>query len=172
MHDTPLLDYISLTTIPSSKTTPSWSRVRKRTDSRGIAPNQRFLPEPTVPAVLINAIHYRIQRSLRDVGEQNRFDRGAVPLISSTSYGLKPTVLISAMRHGQRSFRDMCRMPAVAKGHVPGWPEPNTPQRSLRDMCGIPQRWFSAELFRRTPRKIKFLVKFLSPLVDSNPRPS
>ena len=83
--------------------------------------------------------------------------RGLCPC--STSYGLKPTVLISAMRHGQRSFRDMCRMPAVAEGHVPGWPEPNTPQRSLRDMYGICLRGGSARKYSVAhPEIIKFQV--------------
>ena len=153
MHDTPLLGYISLITIPPSKTTPSWSGVRKRTNSRGYAPNQRSLSKPIAwfeglcpwSAVPIgtdstSSTNWRNALSHPEVPEGcGRIEsiRGLCPC--STSYGLKPTVLISAIRHGlQRFFRDMCRMPAVAEGHVPGWPESNTPQRSLRDMCGMP----------------------------------
>ena len=43
-----------------------------------------------------------------------------------------------------------------------------SPQRSFRDMCGIYLRGGLTELIRRTPRKIKFL----SPQLGSNPRPS
>ena len=77
----------------------------------------------------------------------NTNSRGYVPnqrsltRTDSTSYDLGPIVLISAMRHSL--------------------------QRSLQNICRIYLRGGSTELFRRTPRKIKFLVFQPS---DSNPR--